>query len=384
MKLAVIGDTLHHVDTEGRLCALAGVVAQLDQWAALFDEVELCAVLEPGPPPPGFAPYQSQNIRMTPVKRGGGSTVQAKVGLLPLAAHWWRVTREVARRNDAVHLRCPCNVTLVALYATRGVVRNRYAHYAGIWRGYAEEPWSYRWHRRVLERHFDGPVTVYSDAPAREHLVPFFSPSLSSAQWEGLADVVASKVRKVDAGMSPLRLATVGRLSANKNQAQVIEAVARLRREGRDVMLDVVGDGPMRDALVALAGELGVAERVTFHGPVEHERVLEIMSAAHMNVLATRQEGYGKVLLEGMAAGAVPVFGDSPLAGEISGNGRRGTVLPDVDAATIASAVAALADDSARWMAMVTAGREYTETATLEAFRERVADMLATHWPIWK
>ncbi|MFN7151377.1 MAG: hypothetical protein ACK4V6_18095, partial [Microthrixaceae bacterium] len=102
MRLAVIGDTQHYVDEQGRICALEPVTLQLDRWAALFDEVVVCAPLDPGPPPAGFAPYDAANLRLEPLRRAGGNTRAAKFGLLAHLLPWARTTRRVARSVDAV------------------------------------------------------------------------------------------------------------------------------------------------------------------------------------------------------------------------------------------------------------------------------------------
>lgn len=77
VKLAVIGDTQHYRDSQGRLCALEPVVNQLDRWAQLFDEVVMNAPLDAGPPPPGFAPYSALNVTIEPLPRAGGNTLES-------------------------------------------------------------------------------------------------------------------------------------------------------------------------------------------------------------------------------------------------------------------------------------------------------------------
>ncbi|MEZ5321585.1 MAG: glycosyltransferase [Microthrixaceae bacterium] len=386
MRLAVIGDTQHYRDAEGRLCALEPVVAQLARWACLFDEVVLCAPLDAGPPPVGFAPYRATNLRIEPLVSAGGNTFTAKLGLLTHLAGWARRIRAVAREVDAVHLRCPCNIGLVAILATRGVVRYRYAMFAGVWRHYPGEPWSFGLQRRLLASpRFGGPVSVYASRDAsRPHLEPSFSPSFSLQDWLAAEPHAVGKLRRIgdpDA-REPWRLVTVGRLTENKNQATVVRAVSRLHRQGLSVHLDLFGDGPMRPTLEQLARELGVEDRVTFHGSVGHPRVLAAFADADLHLLSTRQEGYGKVLLEGMMFATVPIFGDSPVAAEIAGDGARGLVFDPDDDAALAAHVRSLVDDRGRWTQMADAARRHTRDLTLDAFEERVRDLLERHWDV--
>lgn len=386
MRLAVIGDTQHYRDEAGRLCALEPVVKQLDRWAELFDEVVICAPLDPGPVPAGFAPYRSMNFTITPLRSGGGKGWRAKLGLLLHMIPWAVTTRRVARSVDAVHLRCPCNVALVAIFSTWKAGCLRYAMYAGVWHDYHGEPRFFRLQRKLLaSRRFGGPVSVYADRdPQRPHLEPFFSPSYSAADIDAATPEVEEKlvrVRDPRAG-GPWRLVTVGRLSENKNQQTIIRALGRVAGQGVDVVLDVYGDGVLRHQLESLVDELGLDGRVTFHGAVDHQEVMRAFATADLNLLATRQEGYGKVLLEGMVHGVVPIFGESPVAGEISGQGRRGVVVPPDDEERLARAIVELIEDRERWAEMIMEARSYARMTTLEAFRDRVREMLQRQWAV--
>jgi len=386
MRLAVIGDTQHYRDQAGRLCALEPVVNQLDRWATMFDEVVLCAPLDDGPPPAGYAPYASGNLSIQPLRSGGGNTLLAKVGLLGRILPWAYRTRRVARSVDAVHLRCPSNIGLVAILSTWKAVRHRYALYAGVWQDYAGEPRFFGLQRRLLASPwFGGPVSVYASRDVRHaHLEPFFSPSFSRSDWEAAApgfDRTVSRIADPQAP-TPWRLVTAGRLTPNKNQQTIVRAIPEIVAAGLDVRLDVLGDGPRRDALEQLARDLGVAERVRFRGTVDHAEVMAAFAEADLNLLSTKQEGYGKVLLESMVHGTVPVFGESPVADEVSGGGTRGVVFPPDDPSVLAREVVALLSDRERWLGMARAARAYSAEVTLEAFEERVREMLERHWHV--
>lgn len=386
MRLAVIGDTQHYRDAHGRLCALEPVVAQLDRWAELFDEVVICAPIDPGPPPAGFAAYGSGNVTLVPLARGGGNDVASKIGLLRHVVPWALTTRRVARSVDAVHMRCPCNIGLVAILSTWRSGAKRHAMYAGVWHDYPGEPRFFGLQRKLLaNRRFGGPVSVYADRdPARPHLEPFFSPSFSHEDWDRAAPAADAKVDAIAAGTrpTPLRLVTVGRLTPNKNQRTIVLALSGIVAAGVDARLDLYGDGPCREELAALATDVGVAGRVTFHGSVSHGEVMEAFAAADLNLLSTRQEGYGKVLLESMVHATVPVFGESPVSGEISGDGMRGLVFPPDDADRLVEHVVGLVGDPERWSKMAQAGRDYSVTVTLDSFQDRLREVLERQWKV--
>lgn len=116
---------------------------------------------------------------------------------------------------------------------------------------------------------------------------------------------------------------TVGRAVPVKGQALLIEAVARLAARVVQVRLTVVGDGPELPELRALAGRLGVADRVTFAGAVGQDEIRSLYAAADAFVLASFAEGLPVVLMEAMATGlpvvASRITGIPELVGSESG-----------------------------------------------------------------
>jgi glycosyltransferase involved in cell wall biosynthesis len=99
-------------------------------------------------------------------------------------------------------------------------------------------------------------------------------------------------------------LGTVGRLAEVKRQDLLLRAVFKLRKTFPDLQLILVGDGPERQKLATLAGELRVAERVHFVGyqarPEQYLRIMDVFA------LTSRSEGFPVSLLEAWVAG-VPV-----------------------------------------------------------------------------
>ncbi len=98
----------------------------------------------------------------------------------------------------------------------------------------------------------------------------------------------------------------MGRLVKRKGQSLLIEACAALLERGVPVRLTLVGDGPRRAELEALAGRLGVADRVRFAGSVGHDDILPMFRSADVFCLPSFSEGVPVVLMEAMAH-SVPV-----------------------------------------------------------------------------
>jgi colanic acid/amylovoran biosynthesis glycosyltransferase len=178
----------------------------------------------------------------------------------------------------------------------------------------------------------------------------------------------------------------VARLVEVKGTRYLLRAFARVARTHEAVRLLIIGEGPLRRPLRALAASLGVADRVEFLGALPHAEVLASMRKAAMLVLpgirtATgREEGLGMVLLEAAATG-VPVIG-SRVGGipECIVDGKTGFLVPERDEEALAGKMAELLEDPVRRHAMGAAGRALVEdrfdierqTAALENFYDSV------------
>lgn len=154
-----------------------------------------------------------------------------------------------------------------------------------------------------------------------------------------------------------LRLLQVASLSHVKNQVVLIEAVALLARD-IDVRLDLAGEDTLDGSLQAYARDLGVADRVTFHGYITNDRLAPLLANADMYVQSSKHEAAAVSVLEAAAAG-VPVVGTK--VGYVSDWAADKAVA--VDAATpqaLASAIRALHTDRTRADQMVSAAQAWS------------------------
>ena len=150
----------------------------------------------------------------------------------------------------------------------------------------------------------------------------------------------------------------VGRLSHEKGVDVLVEAVGRLDRRHR---LDVVGDGPERARLEALAATSAPGQ-VRFHGAVPKARVLELVRAAAVAVMPSRcHENQPMAVLEAFACG-VPVlateFGGLP---ELVQEDRYGRTVPGDDPVAMADALDVLLADPERAFRIGQAARRHAE-----------------------
>jgi glycosyltransferase involved in cell wall biosynthesis len=137
----------------------------------------------------------------------------------------------------------------------------------------------------------------------------------------------------------------VGRLVPVKNLPSLIRAMALLEPAQRPWLV-LVGDGPERDEIQALADASGVSGDLCFLG--ERRDVDRLLQAADYLVLPSHFEGLSNAILEAMAAGC-PVIasavGGSP---ELVENGHTGLLYPPDDATALAEAMRRMADPALR------------------------------------
>ncbi|PEN12616.1 hypothetical protein CRI94_13960 [Longibacter salinarum] len=130
------------------------------------------------------------------------------------------------------------------------------------------------------------------------------------------------------------RLLFVGRLVSVKGADIALRAIAELDER---YILDICGEGPERDALEELAHRLKIADRVTFHGWVDHQDLAPLAQAAAIQLIPSRYEPFGIVALEGIAAGCAIVAADT--GGLPEAVGPCGVLVSPNDSGTFAEAI---------------------------------------------
>lgn len=98
------------------------------------------------------------------------------------------------------------------------------------------------------------------------------------------------------------KILTVGRLSAEKGQTVLFEALAILKERGIRAQLTMIGGGPMRDELEAMAIEAGVGDQVDFRGQQPPSVVRETLAESDVFCMASFAEGIPVSIMEAIAA----------------------------------------------------------------------------------
>jgi phosphatidylinositol alpha-1,6-mannosyltransferase len=160
----------------------------------------------------------------------------------------------------------------------------------------------------------------------------------------------------------------VSRLVARKGQDVLIRGLASVRRRVPGATLVVVGDGPGRRRLEAMAAELAAPGAVVFAGQVSEEDLPRYYRLGDVFAMPCRDrlggfevEGWGNVFIEAAACGRPVVVGDSGGAREALVDGETGVLVDGTRIEEVATAVADLLADPVLAQAMGRTGRDRVE-----------------------
>ncbi len=171
-----------------------------------------------------------------------------------------------------------------------------------------------------------------------------------------------------------VRVGMIARMNdAVKNHAAFLRAAARVVKESTNVEFLLVGDGPLRPGLEAMAGELGIAGKVSFAG--ERHDIPAMLASMDVSVLISASESLSNAILESMAAG-VPVIatsvGGNP---ELVRDGDNGVLIPPGDEKRLVKALLQLAGDANLRRNLGERGREFARSFHIDAICRRYENL---------
>jgi rhamnosyl/mannosyltransferase len=294
------------------------------------------------------------------VTRIGRRAVLARMELCPGLR---RLLRRLAAETDVLHLHTPNPSMVLALNAWAPPVPLVVSHHSDVIRqkllGLAFRTFEARVYRRALAlcptspeyaagspllRRFDDRVRPL---PLGIDLTPFLEPSPAA---RAVADDWRARYG------SPLWL-SVGRLVYYKGLDNAVRALVNV--PGR---LLIIGRGPLESSLRALAGELGVADRIVWCGSVDNDTLAGAYRAATALWFPSnaRSEGFGLVQVEAMASGCPVINTRVPHSGVawVCRDGREGLTVSMNDPAALAVAANRLLHEPELRERLATAARE--------------------------
>jgi len=219
---------------------------------------------------------------------------------------------------------------------------------------YAHKIQLLRWRRNFTYRHMD--CIIVPSSYLRDILVEYWG--LASRQVKVVYNAFEAAVRdRLPAAIDlPVKhkIITVCRLTGWKGVDGLIQVLPELP----DFGLVVVGDGPLRDDLIAQSRVLGVDDRVCFVGTVPKEQVPAYLRACDVFVLNSTYEGLPHVLLEAMAAGLPVIATAVGGSGEVVEHGINGLLIPPRDPPELKQALLRILGNPLERVSMIQRSRD--------------------------
>ncbi|MDU8926220.1 exopolysaccharide biosynthesis GT4 family glycosyltransferase EpsE [Alisedimentitalea sp. MJ-SS2] len=164
----------------------------------------------------------------------------------------------------------------------------------------------------------------------------------------------------------PLRVFSCGRLNVVKGHQDLLQAVRDLRDRGIDARLEIAGEDDAGGSgfhaeLQSELRRLNLQDHATLLGAIDGDAVRGKLQTAHIFVLASWHEPLGVAYMEAMSMGLPTIGTDAGGVPELITSGRDGLLVPPKRPDLLADAIAALANDPTRCLALSKAGRTRIE-----------------------
>lgn len=165
----------------------------------------------------------------------------------------------------------------------------------------------------------------------------------------------------------------VGHLIPTKQVDVIISAINEVKKVKPDVRLAIVGDGPMRSNLESQVLSLGLKDNVSFTGYQQDPS--SFFCNSRIVVIASYREGFPFTLVEGMAAGAVPVTTPVGTIPDSVAHRKNGLLFPVGDVRGLADCIIELLTDDGLYRSL--------RSEVLKEHREYSFEHVSDLWTGW-
>jgi glycosyltransferase involved in cell wall biosynthesis len=222
----------------------------------------------------------------------------------------------------------------------------------------AEDRTSYGRSRRILAdfatRHLANRVVAVSEAAKESHVTELgiapdrfvVLPNVPVSAYQLGHDFDRSQKRRALGVGDSLVISVASRLVESKDHDTFLRSLPNVVAEHPRVRVFLLGDGPLREHLVALCSDLGLNDNVVFAG--YRLDAVEIVAASDVFCHPTFYEGFGLALAEAMALGVAVVATGVPGVLELVDDGQTGLLVPPQNPVALAQALNELLADPDR------------------------------------
>ena len=325
MKLVVISSA-PIVQKEGENYLYAPYEKEMQLWAKHANSIQFCCPIWKEDKKLLIAPISFETTPTIELKEFDITSFSNMLRAIPNAFVDLIRIFEAMKKADHIHLRCPGNMALLAAVVQIFFPKKvKTAKYAGNWDPKSKQPFTYKLQRWILSNTIltkNIQVLVYGDWENQtKNIKPFFTATYSESE------ILNANFRIQNKDQESIKFLFVGTLSRGKQPLYAIQIVEELFKKGKNVTLDLFGDGAMKSEIETYIRNNDLESIIQLKGNQSKDAILTAYQNSHFLILPSKSEGWPKVVAEAMFWGCVPIASPVSCISYMMGNGSRGILL---------------------------------------------------------
>ena len=373
MKFLIITH-VSHIKMNQNFYGYSPYIREMNIWMKHVDEVIVVAPIIDSELNPIYEKYSHSNISFCEAAEFEITSLTNVFKTLIKLPEIFNSVYKAMSQASHIHLRCPGNMGLVgAIVQILFPNKQKTAKYAGNWDPKSKQPWSYRLQKWILSNTFltrNMQVLVYGEwEGTSKNIKSFFTATYSEEEMERLGVVETRRLGE------EIMFLFVGTLSKGKQPLYVIQLVEELYKRGKNVILELYGEGSLRKELELYITQNNLESIISLKGNHSRETVLKAYQSSHFLILPSKSEGWPKVVAEAMFWGCVPIASPVSCVSYMMGNGSRGVILreelnQDVDQ------IEAVISKQEVYQKMASEGQTWSRQFTTDKFEAEIKKLL--------
>lgn len=367
----VIITHVQHIKENSKYFGYAPYIREMNIWLKYVSKVTVVAPIEERKLDNIHMPYQHKKIDFREVTDFNITSIwNAFKSLFKIPSILFTIF--LAMKNaDHIHLRCPGNMGLLAcLVQILFPNTPKTAKYAGNWDPIAKQPLTYRIQKWILNNTFltrNMQVLVYGEwKGSSKNIKPFFTATYSETKKEPILPRNFNQ---------KINFAFVGTLSIGKMPLYAIQLVENLQKSGIDVQLNLYGDGALRKELESYIEMNKLKSFIHLKGNQQKEVLEQAYRESHFLILASKSEGWPKVVAEAMFWGCLPLTTNVSCVNYMIDSESRGRLLT-LQLEEDIQMVKDLIENEANYLKMCNNARDWSQQYTTEYFENEITKLL--------
>lgn len=367
----VIITHVQHIKENSKYFGYAPYVREINIWLKYVDNVTIVAPIESTKLDNIHLAYQHKNLKFKEVQSFNTTNfLNSLRTLLKLPSILWIVFLAM-KKADHIHLRCPGNMGLLGCMVQILFPNTpKTAKYAGNWDPNAKQPLTYKIQKWILNNTFltkNMQVLVYGKwEGSSKNIKPFFTATYSEAKKESI--LPRSLKQKIN-------FVFVGTLSLGKKPLYAIQLVENLSMLGIAVQLNLFGDGILRTELENYIESNKLADFIFLKGNQNKDVIEQAYKESHFLILASKSEGWPKVVAEAMFWGNLPLTTNVSCVNYMIDNENRGKLL-SLNLEEDTQIIFDLIQNDAQYLKMCLDARDWSQHYTTEYFEKEITKLL--------